>query len=86
MDLIIEFDLITKFREVFIEHLQRVRLVNGGRLLLRTHGPVAFGTCIRSKVEIIHSQTFHDSGPWISNIPQYFYFVYFQVMWEPKIS
>ena len=33
---------------VSIEHLQRVRHANRGRLLLRTPGPVPFGTCICS--------------------------------------
>ena len=35
--------------------LQRVRLANRGRLLLRTPGPVPFGTCICSYVETILS-------------------------------
>ena len=35
--------------------LQRVRLANRGRLLLRTPGPVPFGTCICSNVETILS-------------------------------
>ena len=37
--------------------LQRVRLANRGRLLLRTPGPVPFGTCICSNVETILSWT-----------------------------
>ena len=41
-----DFDFITKFREVSIEHLQRMRLTNWGRLILRISGPVPFGTCI----------------------------------------
>ena len=36
--------------------LQRVRLANRGRLLLRTPGPVPFGTCICSNVETILSE------------------------------
>ena len=40
MDLITYFDFITEFKEASIEHLQRVRLVNRGRLLLRAPGPV----------------------------------------------
>ena len=37
----------------FHRTLQRVRLANRGRLLLRTPGPVPFGTCICSNVETI---------------------------------
>ena len=37
----------------FHRTLQRVRLANRGRLLLRTPGPVQFGTCICSNVETI---------------------------------
>ena len=47
----------------FHRTLQRVRLANRGRLLLRTPGPVPFGTCICSKVEIILSWTCHVYGP-----------------------
>ena len=43
--------------------LQRVRLANRGRLLLRTPGPVPLGTCICSNVETIHSWTCHVYGP-----------------------
>ena len=43
--------------------LQRVRLANRGRLLLRTPGPVPFGTCIWSNVETILSWTCHVYGP-----------------------
>ena len=45
LDLVTEFDLFTEFREVSIEHLQRVWHADRGRLLLRTPGPVPFGTC-----------------------------------------
>ena len=55
LDLISAFDVIPYFREVSIEHLQRVRLANRGRLLLRTPGDIPFGTCICSNVETIHS-------------------------------
>ena len=41
-----DFDLFTKFREVSIEHLQRMQLANWWRLLLRSPGSVSFGTCI----------------------------------------
>ena len=39
----------------FHRTLQRVQLANRGRLLLRTPGPVPFGTCICSNVETILS-------------------------------
>ena len=41
----------------FHRTLQRVRLANRGRLLLRTPGPVPFGIC--SNVETILSRTCH---------------------------
>ena len=47
----------------FHRSLQRVRLANRGRLLLRTPGPVPFGTCICSYVETILSWTCHIYGP-----------------------
>ena len=47
----------------FHRTLQRVRLANRGRLLLRTPGPVPFGTCICSNVETIRSCTWHVYGP-----------------------
>ena len=47
----------------FHRTLQRVRLANRGRLLLRTPGPVPFGTCISSSVETILSWTCHVYGP-----------------------
>ena len=50
LDLITVFDFITLFREIFIRHLQRVRLANRRRLLLRAPVPVPFGTCICSNV------------------------------------
>ena len=58
----------------FHRTLQRVRLANRGRLLLRTPGPVPFGTCIcwcweRSFLNLSCLRTF-----WVSNIPRYFYF------------
>ena len=43
--------------------LQRLRLANRGRLLLRTPGPVHFGTCICSNIETILSWTCHVYGP-----------------------
>ena len=46
--------------------LQRVRLTNRGRLLLRTPGPVPFGTCICSNVETILSWTCLVYGPFES--------------------
>ena len=47
----------------FHRTLQRVRLANRGRLLLRTPGPVPFGTCICSNVETILYWTCHVYGP-----------------------
>ena len=47
-----------------IVHLFKSRLLaNRGRLLLRTPGPVPFGTCICSNVETILSRTCHVYGP-----------------------
>ena len=63
LDIIAVFDVVNLFREVSIRQLQRVRLDNRGRLLLRTPGPVPFGTCFCSYVEIIHSWTCHVYGP-----------------------
>ena len=74
LDLITNFDLITRFKEVSIEHLQWARLANRGRLLLRTPGPVPFGTCFCFNVETILSWTCCVSGIWILNIPLYLYF------------
>ena len=50
----------------FHRTLQRVRLANRGRLLLRTPGPVPFGTCICSNVETILYWTCHVYGPFES--------------------
>ena len=47
----------------FHRTLQRVRLANGGRLLLHAPGPVPFGTCICSNVGTILSWTCHVYGP-----------------------
>ena len=52
-------DVITQFREVSIEDLQRMRLANRGR---RTSGPVPFGICICSYVETIQSWNCHVYG------------------------
>ena len=51
--------LYYQFSGGFNYHLQRP--VNRGCLILRTPGPVPFGTCICSNVEIIHSWTCHVS-------------------------
>ena len=61
LDFITDFDLITNDGG-FHRTLQRVRLANRGRLLLRTPGPVPFGTCICSNVETILSWTCHVYG------------------------
>ena len=47
----------------FHRTLQRVRLANRGRLLLRTPGPVPLWNCICSNVETILSWTCHVYGP-----------------------
>ena len=47
----------------FHRTLQRVRLANRGRLLLRTPSHVPFGTCICSNVETILSWICHVYGP-----------------------
>ena len=62
LDFNTEFELITEF-EGFHRTLQRMRLANRGRLLLRTPCPVPFGTCICSYVENILSWTCHIYGP-----------------------
>ena len=67
-DLITELDFITDLTLLpnfggFHRTLQRVRLANRGRLLLRTPGPVPYGTCICSNVETILSWTCHVYGP-----------------------
>ena len=62
LDFITDFDLINKIGG-FHRTLQRVRLANRERLLLRTPGPVPFGTCICSIVETIFSWTCHVYGP-----------------------
>ena len=51
----VSLDVIILFRVVSIGHLQRVQLVNRGRLLLRTPGSVSFGICLCSNVETILS-------------------------------
>ena len=62
LDLIPILTLLPNFGS-FHRTLQRVRLANRGRLLLRTPGPVPFGTCICSNVETILSWTCHVYGP-----------------------
>ena len=73
LDLITDFDR-SRFPEVFMEHLQRLRLANSGRLLLRTPGPVPLGNCICSYIETSPSWTCHVSGLWVTNICWYFCF------------
>ena len=65
LDLITDFDVITKF-QVSMDHLQRLRLANGWRLLIQIPGPLPFGTCICSNVETIHSWPYLVSGLWVS--------------------
>ena len=50
LDIITDFGLISKLREVSIEHLQRILIANRGHLLLPTPGPLPFGTFICSNV------------------------------------
>ena len=56
-DLITIFGVLTLFREVSKGHLYSVRLTNRERLLLRTPGPVRYGTLICSNDETIHPWT-----------------------------
>ena len=60
-----------------------LKLANRGRLLLRTPGPVKFGTCICSNVETNFSWAGHVFRLNISNIPQYFYFYYWRLVLSP---
>ena len=62
LDFITDFELINNFGG-FHRTLQQVWLSNRGRLLLRTPGPVPFGTCICFYVETILSWTSHAYGP-----------------------
>ena len=64
----------TKLREVSMEDLQRVSHDNKGRLLLRTPGPVPFGTWMFSNVDSSISWAGHISWLWISNFPLHFDF------------
>ena len=58
-----DFEYKCQIWTLFIEAKLLVRLANRGRLLLRTPGPVPFGTCICSNVETILSWTCHIYGP-----------------------
>ena len=62
LDFITNLDFRTKFGG-FHRTLQRLRLANRGRYLLRTPGPVPFWTCICSNVETILYWTCHVYGP-----------------------
>ena len=69
---VIDLDLITEFCKVSIEHMQRVRHATRGRLLLRTPGPVPFGICKCSFVEITDTQLYitspiHDPFPYMTS-------------------
>ena len=74
--------MFTKFRQVSIEHLQRVRHANRGRLLLRTPDPGQFRTWMFSNIQTSVSKTVHVSGLWISNISRYFYLTSYRVYRE----
>ena len=65
LDLIAVFDVIAYFREVSTEYLQRVWQDNMEHLLLRTPGPVPFGTYICSNVETIIYWTCNVYGPFV---------------------
>ena len=61
--------LFTLLREVSIEHLQRVRHANRGRLLPRTPGPVPYRICKCSFVETTDTQSYitpvYDTFAWL---------------------
>ena len=65
--------LFTLLREVSIEHLQRVRHANRGRLLLRTPGPIPYGICKCSFVETTETESYitpvYDTFPWLAVLP-----------------
>ena len=73
LNLFTDLTLLPNFGD-FHRTLQRVRLANRGRLLLRTPGPVPFGTSICSSNETIFSWPCYVFGLWLSSIPVYFYF------------
>ena len=58
----------------FHRTLQRARLVNRGRLLPRTPGPVPFVTCICLMLRPFFLNLSCLRTFWVSNIPQYFFF------------
>ena len=66
-------DFFTLLGEVSIEHLQRVRHANRGRLLLRTPGPVPFGICKCYFVETTDTQSYitpvYDTFPRLDFLP-----------------
>ena len=66
-----DFNLLIKFRQVFTEDLQRVRLVNRGRLLLRTADLVTFVTCIYYDIDTSLSCSWLVSELWIWNSHRY---------------
>ena len=57
------FNVCTTSHHLSVMTCCRVWLANRGRLLLRTPGPVPFGTCICTNVETILSWTCHIYGP-----------------------
>ena len=65
--------------------LQRVRIANRGRLLLRTPGPVPYGTCICSNVETILSWICHVYGPFEfrTSLGTSFFFIFAYIYWLP---
>ena len=82
LDLITVFDVITLIQKVSIRHLQRVWLANRRCFLLRTPGPVPFGTCISSNVETIHIWTCYVYGPLSFEHPTVLlFFLWSTVLW-----
>ena len=87
LDLITEFDLLTLLCNVSIEHMQRVRHANRGRLLLRTPGPVPIWTCICSSCwgQRHPILTRHYTSLWHSYRTWQFYLIWqFTKYWFPE--
>ena len=72
LDLITEFDFLSNCARP-IEHMQRVRHANRGRLLLRTPGPVPYGIWKCSFVETTDKRScrtpVYDTFPWLDFLP-----------------
>ena len=72
----------------FHRTLQRMRLANSGRLLLRTRGPVPFGTCSCSNVDTILSWTCtcHIYGPFEFEHPSVLLFCFVAFLYRNSIN